>query len=113
MSKYSISDSLMLDVWRLLLRTPRSTLATAISTPKEFCDMASPVEKDKAKKGIKARQDAMKTLIERHQDEFDDLHARNRVALGLSPRSAGPSREQLERQRERLEKWQRELDLAR
>lgn len=78
--------------------------------------MASPEEKDKAKKGIKARQDAVKTLIERHQTEFDELHARNRVALGLSPRSAGPSREELEdrikRQEQRLEKWRRELDLA-
>ena len=79
--------------------------------------MASPEEKDKAKRGIKARQDAIKTLIERHQTEFDDLHARNRVAAGLSPRSAGPSREVLEerikRQEERLAKWRQELDLAR
>ena len=79
--------------------------------------MASPEEKDRAKKGIKARQDAIKTLIERHRGEFDDLHARNRVEAGLPPRSAGPSREVLEerirRQKERLEKWQRELDLAR
>ena len=79
--------------------------------------MASPEEKDRAKKGIKARQDAIKTLIERHQTEFDEIHVRNRIALGLSPRSAGPNREQLEerikRQKERLEKWQRELDLAR
>jgi hypothetical protein len=79
--------------------------------------MTSPEEKDKAKKGIKARQDAVKTLIERHQPEFDELHARNRVALGLSPRSAGPSREELEkrikRHEERLAKWRQELDLAR
>ena len=73
-------------------------------------------ERDKAKRGIKARQDAIKTLIERYQSEFDELHARNRVALGLSPRSAGPTRRELEerikRQTERLEKWQRELELA-
>lgn len=79
--------------------------------------MAPTVDKDKAKKGIKARQDAIKTLIERHQTEFDQLHASNRVALGLSPRSAGPSRAQLEerikRQEERLAKWRQELDLAR
>lgn len=79
--------------------------------------MASTDERDKAKKGIKARQDAIKTLIERHQTEFDEMHARNRVALGLSPRSSGPSREKLreriKRQEERLEKWRHELDLAR
>lgn len=78
--------------------------------------MAPADEKDRAKKGIKARQDAVKTLIERHQTEFDQLHASNRVALGLSPRSAGPSRAQLEerirKQRERLEKWERELRMA-
>ena len=78
--------------------------------------MASPEEKDRAKKGIKARQDAIRTLIERHQREFDELHTRNRIEAGLSPRSAGPSREALEerirKQKERLEKWQRELELA-
>lgn len=78
--------------------------------------MATGEEKDKAKRGIKARQDAIRTLIERHQTEFDELHARNRVALGLSPRSAGPSREELEerirRQEKKLEKWRRELNLA-
>ena len=78
--------------------------------------MPSPEEKDKAKKGIKARQDAIKTLIEKYQSEFDELHTRNRVALGLSPRSTGPTKEQLEervkRTRERLEKWERELRLA-
>lgn len=78
--------------------------------------MASPEEKDRAKRGIKARQDAIKTLIERHQTEFEELHAGNRVAAGLSPRSAGPTKAQLEervkRTREKLERWQRELDLA-
>lgn len=79
--------------------------------------MASPEEKDRAKKGIKARQDAIRTLIERHKTEFDELHASNRVAAGLSPRSAGPTKEQLEERvkktREKLEKWERELNLAR
>lgn len=78
--------------------------------------MPTTAERDKAKKGIRARQDAIKTLIERHQDEFDELHAKNRVAAGLSPRSAGPSKEQLEerirKQRERLEKWEAELKQA-
>jgi len=78
--------------------------------------MPSSDERDRAKRGIKARQDAIKTLIERHQTEFDELHARNRVAAGLSPRSAGPSKEKLEerikKQEERLVKWRKELELA-
>lgn len=78
--------------------------------------MPTATNTNKARKGIKARQDAIKTLIANHQDEFNELHARNRVAAGLSPRSAGPSKKQLEerikRQRERLEKWERELSLA-
>lgn len=78
--------------------------------------MASPEEKDRARKGIKARQDAIKTLISKYQSEFDELHARNRVAAGLSPRSAGPSKTQLQerirRQEEKLEKWRQELELA-
>lgn len=70
----------------------------------------------RAKNGIKARQDAINTLIERHQDEFDELHAKNRVALGLPLRSSGPTKEQLEEriraQRAKLEKWEEELRLA-
>lgn len=73
-------------------------------------------EKERLTKGIKARQETIKTLISRHQSEFDELHAQNRLAVGLSARSAGPSRAQLEervrKQRERLEKWERELRLA-
>lgn len=73
-------------------------------------------ERDKAKKGIKARQDAIKTLIANHQDEFDELHAKNRIALGLPLRSSGPTREELEerikKQREKLEKWEAELKLS-
>jgi hypothetical protein len=72
-------------------------------------------ERDRAKKGIKARQDAIKTLIANHQVEFDELHAKNRIAAGLSPRSAGPTKQELEerirRQKERLEKWEAELQL--
>lgn len=78
--------------------------------------MASTEEKDKAKKGIKARQDAIKTLIANHQEEFDDLHQKNRIALGLPLRSSGPTRQELEervrKQRERLEKWEAELKLV-
>lgn len=78
--------------------------------------MSTADQKDKAKKGIKARQDALATLIERHREEFDQLHAQNRVDLGLSPRSAGPTRDELEerirKQEERLAKWRAELHLT-
>lgn len=73
-------------------------------------------EKERLRRGIKARQDALNTLMERHRQEFDELHAQNRVAAGLSARSAGPSKAQLEervkKQRERLAKWEAELRLA-
>ena len=73
-------------------------------------------QSDRAKAGIEARRDAINTLIERHQDEFEELHMKNRVAAGLSPRSAGPSKAELEerirRQRGRLEKWEAELRLT-
>ena len=69
--------------------------------------------KDKAKKGIKARQDALNTLIANHQAEFDELVVNNRIALGLPRRPAGPSQEQLQqrvrRAEEQLAKWRREL----
>lgn len=78
--------------------------------------MATPSERDRAKKGIKARQDAIKALISNHQQEFDELHAKNRVLAGLPLRSSGPSRQELEerirKQRERLEKWEKELQLS-
>lgn len=73
-------------------------------------------DREKAKKGIRARQDAITTLISNHQQEFDELHARNRVELGLSPRSSGPTKEELQdrirKQKERLAKWEAELELA-
>lgn len=72
--------------------------------------------KTKAQLGIQARQEAVKTLIERHQEEFDELHERNRVALGLPLRAQGPTAEELRdrirRQEERLERWKRELERA-
>lgn len=76
--------------------------------------MASTEENDKAKRGIKARQDAVRTLITNHQQEFDDLHVRNRVALGLPLRSSGPTREQRAEQirklQDKIDKWKKELD---
>ncbi len=78
--------------------------------------MPTTAERDKAKRGIRARQDAIRALIEAHQEEFDMMHTRNRVALGLSPRSAGPSKEQLEERirktRERLGKWEAQLRVS-
>jgi len=75
--------------------------------------VATNQDKDKAKKGIKARQDAIASLIANHQDEFDELHRKNRVALGLPLRSQGPTKQQLEerieRRKKELEKWQAEL----
>jgi len=78
--------------------------------------MPSTADRDKAKRGIRARQDAIATLIANHQAEFDEEHAKNRVALGLPPRPNGPTKEQLEervrKQRERLVKWEEELRMA-
>ena len=68
------------------------------------------------KKGVQARQEAIQALIANHQPEFDALVAKNRVALGLTPRASGPSKEELEeriqKQREKLAKWEAELRLA-
>lgn len=78
--------------------------------------MPTEEEKDRAKKGIRARQDAVAELIRRHQEEFDGLHRSNRIALGLSPRPSGPTPEQLRKRQERLEaqleKVRRELSQA-
>lgn len=63
-------------------------------------------QRERAKKGIKARQDAIKTLIQNHQVEFDALHTRNRISLGLTPSATSPSREQLE---ERIKRNQAKL----
>lgn len=53
-------------------------------------------DREKAKKGIRARADALKTLIEKHQAEFDELHVKNRLAAGLAPTNTGPSKDELE-----------------
>lgn len=78
--------------------------------------MPTEEERNRAKKGIKARQDAIKALIANHQDEFDRIHAANRVAAGLPRRSAGPTVEviegRLKKAQEQMEKWQRELELV-
>lgn len=71
---------------------------------------------ERQQKGVRARRDAIQTLIANHQAEFDELVARNRVAAGLTPRASGPSAEALEerirKQREKLAKWEAELRLA-
>lgn len=71
---------------------------------------------ERQQKGVRARQDAIQTLIAKYQSEYDALVAKNRVALGLPPRASGPSREQLEERiqkaRERLAKWEAELRMG-
>jgi hypothetical protein len=78
--------------------------------------MATAAEKDRAKKGIKARQDALETLISNHQAEFDELVTRNRLALGLPARPQGATPEQIqakiERAEKQMQKWREELRLA-
>lgn len=72
------------------------------------------VGRDKAKKGIRARQEAIKTLISRHQEEFDEIHIKNRLAAGLAPTNAGPSREELEAKiRKTEEKLAKDRELLR
>ena len=72
------------------------------------------VGRDKAKKGIRARQEAVKILISRHQEEFDEIHIKNRLAAGLAPTNAGPSREELEAKiRKTEEKLAKDRELLR
>ena len=70
-------------------------------------------ERQRAKDGIKARRDAISTLIARHQEEFNQLVTANRVALGLPLKPQGPTKAQLEeriaREEEKLRKWREEL----
>lgn len=78
--------------------------------------MPTEEERLRAKKGIRARQDAIKSLIEAHQAEFDELVRKNRVALGLSPHPSGLSpkqvEEKLQKARERVRKLEDDLRLA-
>ena len=53
-------------------------------------------DREKARRGIQARQDAIKELIERHKPEFDEIHVANRLKAGLAPTNNGPSKAQLE-----------------
>lgn len=71
-------------------------------------------DREKAKKGIRARQDAIKTLLERHREEFDTLHISNRIALGLPPTTQAPTAEKLaERIRKQEEKLAKDRELLR
>jgi hypothetical protein len=56
----------------------------------------SVADREKAKKGIRARQEAIKTLIERHKTEFDEVHVKYRLMAGLAPTNGGLTRAQLE-----------------
>lgn len=75
--------------------------------------MPSDADKDRTKRGIKARHAATAELIANHQEEFARLHARKRMELGLSSRPSGPTDEELKnrilKRREQLEKWESEL----
>lgn len=55
-------------------------------------------DREKAKRGINARQEAVKELLKRHKSEFDELLVQYRVAAGLAPSNGGPSKAQLEAQ---------------
>jgi len=76
--------------------------------------MATVDEKDKAARGMKARRDAMNTLIANHKDEFEELVVKNRVALGLPLKPQGPTPEELEerirKQEAKLSKWRKQLE---
>ena len=76
--------------------------------------MTSPTDKERARLGIKARQDAIKALITKYQAEFDEMVTKNRVAAGLPLRPQGPTKQQLEeriaREEAKLEKWRKQLE---
>lgn len=78
--------------------------------------MPTEEERERAKKGIRARQDAIKTLIDRYAEEFQGLVESNRVALGLPRRPNMETPQQLEAKlraaEERAAKLRRELELA-
>jgi hypothetical protein len=75
--------------------------------------MTKMTDNEKAKAGIKARQDAIHWLIDAHRDAFDQRVADNRVALGLPARPAGDSPDQiaakLKRAEDRADKLRAEL----
>lgn len=71
-------------------------------------------DREKAKKGIQARQKAIKTLIDNHKSEFNEMHIRFRLEAGLAPTNQGPSRAQLEEKiRKQEEKLARDRELLR
>jgi hypothetical protein len=75
--------------------------------------MSTAADRDRAKRGIRARQEALKSLIANHREEFEGLVKKNRLALGLSARPAGPTvddlKARIKRSEEQMEKWRREL----
>lgn len=78
--------------------------------------MATAAEKERAKKGIRARQDAIKFILEKYADEFQVKLEENRLALGLPRRANAEPPEVLERKlhdaEERAERLRRDLELA-
>ena len=73
-------------------------------------------ERDRAKKGIKARHDAVTTLIANHREEFDEMVKNNRLALGLPAKPSGPTADEIKakiaRAEQQLRKWRQDLDDA-
>jgi len=70
-------------------------------------------EKERLRRGIRARNEALKALMEKHGGEFERLHAERRVAAGLPAKAQGPTadqrKEQIRRWKEKIRKWEEEI----
>lgn len=73
-------------------------------------------ELTKAKRGIRARQDAVTFILEKYKDEFVRVHEENRVKAGLPRQTQGDSpddlRAKLRKAEERAEAYRRRLEAA-
>ena len=78
--------------------------------------MAKKEDTTRAKLGIKARQDAVKFILDKYHDEFVSKHEANRVAAGLPRTTQGDSpedlRAKLRKAEERAEQYRRRLEMA-
>jgi hypothetical protein len=78
--------------------------------------VATADEKKKARLGIRAMNDAKKTLQMRHAEEFAALIEENRVHLGLPRRpsfeSAADLAAKIARSEERIRLWREKLEQA-
>lgn len=67
--------------------------------------------KETKQTGMKARNDAVKELIDKHQDEYDNILKRKRKAMGLSETpSSGKSPARLKARKERLLEQLKKID---